>query len=1563
MQTEQEVFLFPASFTQEQLWLLDQLDPGDPAYNIGAAIRLRGVLHIGALESSLNELVRRHEVLRTTFQAIEGRVVQLIAPSLELRLPVTHAGPLVDNAAQEISAITDFVGKRFNLERGPLIRATLLRKRADEHLLLFCVHHIVADGWSMAILVREVMEGYRAFSSGARPRLSPVALQYADFAEWQRKSVDSFADELSYWKAKLSGAPILDLPRDYARPAVQRHCGARQCLSLEENLARSVIAFAKRNGVTLFVALLSAFKVLLHRCTASNDILVGTPFAGRDRAEVENLIGCFLNTVIVRTDLGGDPSFDEVLQRVRVVMLDALSHQQIPFDRILRELNPERDGSRTPLFQIFFNMLNHPAIDLKLPGLDVEMIEIPEVWSKFDMTLYVREARQTISFELVYNPDLFSESRMAEMLRQFDFLLSQITRSPHAPISSYSLLTPASRGVLPDPRMPLDASWRGSVPELFRQQVELEPDRLAVVGEHVRWRYKDLDLYSGQLAECLLRHGLEKQEVVAIYAHRSAALITSLMGVLRAGNAFLLLDPSYPGERLAEYVRLAQPKAWIQLEAARSLPRALESLLFEQAWKCRLELPPAHDLRFETLLGSYSPIRPGHSSGPDDLAYLAFTSGSSGRPKGVMGRHGSLTHFHHWMAKTFELTRSDRFSLLSALSHDPLHREVFPPLMLGAAIAIPEEETFARPGGIAEWMRDQAITVSGLTPAMGRLILAGRSNSTPPISSLRRVFFVGDVLTSEDVAGVRRTAPNATVVNLYGSTETQRALAYVIPDQRADSETPYRRPKQVLPLGHGIEDVQLLVINRAQEQAGVGESGEIYFRSPHMAMGYSNEPDLTRERFLTNWFTGAPEDRLYRTGDLGRYLPDGMVEPLGRADQQVKVRGFRIELGEIEAVLLQHPAVKRAAVVVRTDARGEKRIAAYLVPHEDSSWDSIERELTDAIYRKLPHYMMPAAFIRIPALPLNGNGKLDRDALAAPDFEAFAEQRRIEPQTDLEVRLCEILQKALDVPRVGLHDNFFALGGHSLLALRVLAEIQSSLKAKLPFQQIFHSPTVADLAIAVEEAQTRAGEQEAVSHDEIRSAEPPEGPAQISFAQEQLWFLHQLDPASFAYNMCLAVELKGDLNCAALEASLNEVLRRHSVLRSEFVEVAGRSVRRIAPIRDLELPCDDLPGDESIENWLNHHARQCFDLGSSPLLRARLARIAPRCHSLLVVMHHIACDAASMTIFVRELIAAYGCYSRGEQVGLPPLRAKYGDFAAWQRKMSEGTQFDRHLEYWERQLAGMSDRTQSPFGRTHSQAERTLACYSQQLSPDLSGRFSEVMQREQATPFMGFLTAFAVALQAVCGIDEVAIGSPITGRNRTEFLNLIGLFANIHVLRVNLEGDPSFRQLLARVRALVIASQENQDVPFQKVVERLQPTNDAGGMPLFQVSFTYSNEFREMPQVPGLEMKPISGIPRAPMYDIDLNVIEEGAAVRMVWEYDPSVLKHDTVSRLGRSVSNVISAAIESRDLSLGELREMLARSDAAHAAEQERKRSDALREKLSRARERRTLAASEGRV
>ncbi|MFJ9458785.1 amino acid adenylation domain-containing protein [Kitasatospora sp. NPDC101447] len=1045
----------PASPVQERLWLLDRMEPGNPSYHMPAAVRLTGTLDAGLLEQAVNRIVARHEVLRTSFEDHGGRPRQRV--DAERHVPLVRHDlrdlPEPERTAEVARRSEAEAAAPFDLAADPLMRTTLLRTGDDEHVLLLTLHHIVADGWSVSVLADELAAHYRALTEGHPADLPALPVQYGDYAAWHAEWLesDACAAQLDRWRTRLGGElPDLNLPLDVPRPAVRTFRAGRAERTVPAATADALNRVAQQSGATRFTVMLAAFKVLLHRLSGQDDLIVGIPEAGRTRSEIEPLVGFFVNTLALRTDLSGAPTFRDLLAQVRDTAYDAYADRDLPFERILIDLQPKRRLDRTPVFQVFFNMVPFAEQRLELPGLSASFLHVPDAGAKFDLTLYAGLDGRDLT--LVHNADLFTEERAGQLLDQYVTLVEQIAADPDRPVPSYSLVTDRSREVLPDPARPLAADWSGGIAEAFAEQARTAPDRVAVEEPAGTWTYGQLAERAHRLAHRLRADGVAPGDVVALYGPRGAALACAMLGTLAAGAAFLVLDTAEPAARLAEQTALAAPRAFVRTDGAEApaelLDRARETAVSTPVLPCWDELaelpadPPALDL------------------GPGSPAYLAFTSGSTGRPKAVLGTHGPLAHFTAWYRDEYALTAEDRFALLSAPGHDPMLRDVLVPLALGATVCVPDHA--ALPGRFADWADAQRITVANLTPATLEYLLGGRAaERTAP--ALRHLFFGGDRLRGHHVTLARSLNPDVVCVNFYGATETPQAMSA--------HRVPAGEPAAEIPLGPGTPGSQLVLLNAAGVPAGVGELAEIHVRSPHLSAGYPADPELTAARFLTSPVTGDPADRWFRTGDLGRYLPDGTVRFCGRADRQIQIRGFRVEPAEVEARLREHPGVADCVVGVprAEDADGaDPRLVAHWTPAGASA--PTVRELREHMGAVLPDHLVPAAFVRLDALPLLPTGKVDVSALpAAPAAERDADEPYAAPVTEVEKALAAIWEDVLGVERVGLNDDFFALGGHSLLATVVTHRVREALGAEIAVRALFEDRTVAGLAKLVEQ--------------------------------------------------------------------------------------------------------------------------------------------------------------------------------------------------------------------------------------------------------------------------------------------------------------------------------------------------------------------------------------------------------------------------------------------------------------------------------------------------------------
>ena len=1032
----------PLSFSQQRLWFLNQFDPKSTVYNISRALRLKGELNLEALQQTLSTIVARHEVLRTMIVTVEGTPRQLVRASrpMELSMIDLNDWPESEREAHMHRWFNAESQRPFDLASDLMLRATLLRCAEEEHLLLLTTHHIASDGWSSGLLLQELAALYGAFCADQPCPLPELPIQYADFAAWQQNTLqgDALERQLVYWKRQLDGAPaILELPTDRPRPTVQSFQGDRQPVTLPAESTQALRGFSQRHGVTLFMTLLAALKTLLFRYARQADIVVGVPIANRTRPETEKLIGFFVNNLVLRTDLSGNPTFKELSQRIREVAFGAYSHQDLPFEKLVEQLHPDRDLSHSPLFQVMFGLQNVPRQPLAIPGLTVTPVETDNKTAKFDLFFSLIEEPDRLRGAIEYSTDLFDAETIARMWRHYRTLLEAVVRNPETRLSDLPLLGD-------DEKQQLLTDWNKTltdhpedkcIHQMFENQVHRSPHALAVTYEDEHWTYQELNQRANQLARYLQKLGVGPEALVGICIERSLEMVVGLLAILKAGGAYVPLDPAYPEERLAFMLEDAQVSIVItQSGLTQIAPREGLKVVFLDA--------------IEDSIVGQSPENPALATAPDNLAYVIYTSGSTGKPKGVQIQHGGVVNFLNCMRRQPGLSRDDTLFSVTTLSFDIAGLEIFLPLVVGARVILVSREVAADGPQLLQTVQKHEATVMQSTPATWRMLLeAGWSGSQH-----LKILCGGEMLPRGLASQLLEKG--AAVWNLYGPTET---TIWSASHQVVSGVGP-------VSIGRPIDNTQIYILDTHLEPVPIGVPGELYIGGAGLARGYLNRPELTAERFVPSPFSGEPGARLYRTADLARYRRDGNLEFLGRTDHQVKVRGFRIELGEIESVLAKHPDIQQAVVTTQEDDRADRRLVAYLLPKQESVPPA--NELRSFIRAKLPDYMVPAFFVTLDALPLTPNGKVNPRAL--PAAEATHSQPMegvVKPRNRLELDLLRIWEDVLSIKSIGVTDNFFDLGGHSLIAVRLFAQIEKKFEKKLPLATLFRAPTIEQLAV------------------------------------------------------------------------------------------------------------------------------------------------------------------------------------------------------------------------------------------------------------------------------------------------------------------------------------------------------------------------------------------------------------------------------------------------------------------------------------------------------------------
>jgi arthrofactin-type cyclic lipopeptide synthetase C len=1444
----------PLSFAQQRLWFLAQLEGGNQAYNVPLALGLRGELDVDALERALLHIVARHETLRSRFvpSGDSAEVEVLAAPQLGW----LHRQPL---ASEELATwLQGEAVAPFDLVAGPPVRASLLQLGAQQHVLVLSVHHIAADGWSLGVLTRELGALYPAMRGGHDDPLPALAIQYGDYAVWQRRWLagEQLQRQADYWRDALDGAPtLLSLPSDRPRPARQDFSGASLALRLDERLGAGLRALAQRHQVTLYMVLLGAWATTLARLAGQSQVVVGCPVAGRGSAELEPLVGLFVNTLAVRVDASA-ASTEALLAQVKDRLLQAQAHQDLPFEQVVEIVRPARSLAHTPLFQTTLNWQAGAGAALNLAGLHLEPVAQTNQVAKFDLSLSLGEQGEALAGSLEYATALFDEARVRRMAGYFETLLQAMVANDQQVLAEVALVGETERqrllrGFNNSRRLfPQGQTVHG----LIEAQAARAADAVAAVVDGQALSYGELNGRANALAHHLIAQGVRPDDRVAVVARRGLDTLVALLAVLKAGAGYVPVDPAHPDERLRYLLGDSAP---VVVLAQQALLERLQGLsvpllaLDRPDWPLRADNPQVPGL------------------GVNHLAYVIYTSGSTGEPKGVMVEHQSLVNLVHWHCKAFELGSGDHTASVAGFGFDAMAWEIWPALCAGAVLHLPpatlgNEQLDA----LLAWWLEQPLKVAFLpTPVAEYAFAQGLRHPT-----LRTLLIGGDRLRQF------HSDPGCVVVNNYGPTE-----ATVV------ASSGLVLPGGALDIGRPIANARLYLLDEARQLVPTGSTGELYVGGAGVARGYLNRPALSAERFLDDPFSEAPGARMYRTGDLARWNSDGTLDYQGRNDDQVKIRGLRIELGEIEAQLLRLPGIDEALVLASEEVPGQPRLLAWFIAQGEVASPA---ELRASLAQCLPTYMLPAALVRLDSWPLTANGKVDRRALPPPEREALASQAHEAPQGELETALAALWGELLQVAQVGRHDRFFELGGHSLLAMRMVGQVRQRLGLDLSLGQLFADDRLLALAAALQGAAPSA----------LPAIEPaPRGQSQpLSFAQQRLWFLAQMDDASAAYHIPLGLELRGPLDRSALERALARIVERHESLRSHFAQEGAEARVRIAPGNGgFSLSWHDLRGQGQAQaGLLREEALLPFDLAHQLPIRGRLLCLDSERHALLLTLHHIVADGWSMGVFTEELAALYQAFSAGALDPLPPLPIQYGDYAIWQRRWLAGDVLQRQGEYWRQALAGApllltlpTDRPRP--ARQDYQGERVEVRLDQRLSADLK----DLCQRHAITPFMLFAGAWAVLLARLSGQAEVVIGTPVANRRQAEVEGLIGLFVNSQALRIDTAGTPDVTTLLERVKTCVSQAQDHQDIPFEQVVELLQPPRSLAHTPLYQVSLAWNGAPGAALRLGELHLAALGAPQAIAKFDLTLSLGETAEGFGGALEYATALFDRATIER------------------------------------------------------------------
>ncbi|WP_405763577.1 amino acid adenylation domain-containing protein [Streptomyces sp. NBC_00045] len=1530
--------VLPVSFAQRRLWFLGQLEGVSATYNIPLVLRLTGALDVEALQAALADVAGRHESLRTVFPQVDGEPRQEIRRGAAGVPAVSVESVTADGVA---SIVGRWVATGFDLERDLPWRVRLLEvaDAPGEWVLVMVVHHIAADGSSMAPLAKDLSQAYAARCQGRAPEWQPLPVQYADYTLWQREVLgdeddpDSvIATQVAYWRKTLAEVPQqLELPVDHPRPAIASHEGASVDVRVSAEVHARLLELSRSCGASVFMTVQAALAVLLSKMGAGEDIPMGTPLAGRTDDALDDLVGFFVNTLVLRTDVSGDPTFREVLERVREADLGAYAHQDVPFERLVEILNPTRSMAHHPLFQVMLTVQSVADPDLALPGLSVRSEQVQGAVAKFDLSFSLGETHGVdgnpagLRGQLDYRTDLFAEGTVQHLADRLTRVLRAVVTDPDLHVSEIELLGP-------DEREHILTTWNGDVtevpdatlPELFEAQVARTPDAVAVVCGGVELSYAELNARANRLARHLVACGAGPEKLVAVALPRSAELLVALLAVVKSGSGYVPVDPEYPADRIAYMLADAEPVLVVtDTDTAAVLPQdaaAPRLVLDEPGVRHAVADRDSADLSDSDR--SY-PVLPAHP------AYVIYTSGSTGRPKGVVVSHAALVSFLAAVGLRCGLDSSDRLLAVTTVAFDIAALELYLPLVSGACVVVAGREEVRDPFVLGGLVRGSGVSVMQATPSLWQALVAEVPGSVGGL----RMLVGGEALPSvlaEGMCGLGRE-----VVNLYGPTEaTVWATSCVVGGGSGGLLPPA--------IGDAFANTRVYVLDAALSPVPAGVAGELYIAGAQLARGYLGRAGLTAERFVADPFAVVAGSRMYRTGDVVRWSADGVLEFVGRADAQVKVRGFRIELGEIEAVLADHASVGQVAVVVREDQPGDKRLIAYVVA-TTAGFDAAV--LRRHVAERLPDYMVPSAFVVLDALPLTPNGKLDRKALPAPEYITDASGRA--PRSPREEILCGLFAEVLGVESVSIDDGFFDLGGHSLLATRLVSRIRSVLGVEVSIRSLFEAPTVAGLVDRLEDGAR-------VRHALEQRVRPEVLP--VSSAQRRLWFLGQLEGASATYNIPLALRLTGALDVEALRVSLADVAGRHESLRTVFPQVDGEPRQEILRgVAGVPACAVEQVSEVGMAAAISTEVTAGFDLERDLPWRVRLLEVtdAPGEWVLVMVVHHIAADGWSMAPLAKDLSLAYAARCQGHAPVWEDLAVQYADYTLWQREVL-GDEDDpdsviaAQVAYWKQALADLPEELELPVDRPRPPiASHEGDSVDVRVPAEVHARLLELSRSSGASVFMTVQAALAVLLSKMGAGEDIPIGTPIAGRTDDALDDLVGFFVNTLVLRTDLSGDPTFREVLERVREADLAAYAHQDVPFERLVEILNPTRSMARHPLFQVMLAFHNNAQPDLDLPGIQTQdePVH-IPAA-RFDLSLNLAEthglDGVPTGLLGELDyrTDLFERTTVEQLAERLSRLLETVTGDPDqpirnvsvLAADERRRMLVEwNDTAHA-------------------------------
>lgn len=1466
----------PLSYNQQSLWFIHQLE-GSIQYHIPLILNIEGNLDITAIEKALKTIVNRHEALRTVVIEKDGNYWQKVLGEDLWKLDrIDLPDPeLLDN---EISGL---IRTPFDLTHDHLMRACLITKTKGDYCLVITLHHMASDGWSANILRKELTECYQAITKGLPIILSSLSIQYIDYAIWQRNFLnsDSIQPKINYWKAKLKNVVPLQLPTDFSRPSEISRKGGTVRFSITKELISDLNRIGLQFNATLFMTLISAFKVLMYRYTGQEDVCVGTPVAGRNYQNLENLIGFFVNSIPLRNAVEGKMRFDELLKQVQSNTLDAFDNSEIPFEQMVESLEIKRDLSKNPVFQVLFAL--HSANDTRFQTEDTKWssINYNHSTSRFDFAFELTEAENGLDGMVEFSTDLFLKETIERMVGHYKTLLHSISDNPSIRIDKFKMIGLEEEDLVLRKFNNTKSNYPKSetIVSLFEKIAKASPNKIAVVAGGQNINYKELDERANQFANYLILQGVKSENPVPLCIDRSIEMVIGILGILKAGGALVPIDPSLPVERIDYMLEDTGAHFVICISNTSDKVSNHKKLLLDQE---------REDI---SLMSSNKPLP---SPNPENLFNIIYTSGSTGKPKGVMVEHRNLVNFLFSMARDVDFNPSSSILSVTTYSFDIFYLELFLPLFQGGCVILADKETTLDGYKLAQLIEEKAPTHMQATPSGWQLLLESGWKNPTGIKML-----VGGEALKEDTKNALSSL--GTLWNLYGPTETTIWSTLKKMD-----------PTRKVTIGKPIANTSIYILGSGDQPNPIGIPGELCIGGDGVGRGYLNRPELTSEKFVRDPFSEREEARFYRTGDLAKWLPDGNIEYLGRIDDQVKIRGHRIELGEIETILQQHKGIKQAVVAVKQDNFGISRLIGYVICKTPFDKD----EVISFLNTKLPEYMVPHTWMELDAFPLTFNGKINRKALPEPVAESNETIQYEAPKTDLQKKVSEVWTKILGVEKVGLNNDFFELGGHSLMAMRVIVALRKETGQVLSIRDLFSNPTLKQFTEILSTKEIEDKEEVVKTSRETTEIFP------LSHNQMSLWFIHQLE-GSIQYHIPMILNIRGNLDIPALEESLKTIVNRHEVLRTVITEKDGNDCQTVLAKGLWKLDRMELHNHKLLDSEITRLIRIPFDLTHDHMMRACLITKANGDYCLVITMHHIASDGWSVNILRKELSQCYHALSNGKPIPLPPLPLQYIDYAIWQKNFLNSDSFKNKIDYWKSKLQNVAPlQLPTDFARPSMQSNRgNNFCFA--IDGTVVSQLKELGKNYQSTLFMTLLAAFKTLLYRYSGQEDICVGTPIAGRESHEIEDLIGLFVNTLALRTSVGGNMAFSQILKEIRSTTLEAFENQKVPFEMVVEALGQERDLSRNPVFQVLFVLQN-------VPKNEVYLEDALVSEDYYehftskfDMTFELTETDTGIEGIAEYNTDLYKHETIEQFAVHYIHLLKSILENPNEEVGNLK------------------------------------------